>query len=59
MRQKNKRILTVEVLLLTFLKMPDVEAHRLLRDFSKERGFNWATFERDVDKLATERCLSI
>ncbi|MEW5959985.1 MAG: ATP-dependent Clp protease ATP-binding subunit [Chloroflexota bacterium] len=55
MRQKNKRILTAEILLLTFLKMPDVEAHRLLRDFSKERGFNWATFERDVDRLAAER----
>lgn len=55
MRQKSKRILTAEMLLLTFLKMPDVEAHRLLREFSKERGFNWATFERDVDRLASER----
>lgn len=55
MRRKKKRIMTAEVLLLTMLKMPDVEAHRLLRDFSKERGFNWATFEQDVDKLASER----
>jgi ATP-dependent Clp protease ATP-binding subunit ClpC len=55
MRNKKKRVMTAEILLLAFLKMPDVEAHRLLRNFSKERGFNWADFEQDVDRLASER----
>ncbi len=55
MRSKNKRVMTAEMLLLAFVKMPEVEAHRLLRDFSGERGFNWATFEEDVERMARER----
>ncbi len=55
MRRKNKRVLTTEMLLLAFVKMPDTEAHRLLRNFSKERGFNWADFEQDVERIAHER----
>ncbi len=55
MRSHNKRVMTAEMLLLAFLKMPDVEAHRLLRNFSKERGFNWAGFEQDVERAAAER----
>ncbi|RME71399.1 MAG: ATP-dependent Clp protease ATP-binding subunit [Chloroflexi bacterium] len=55
MRQYNKRVMTAEMLLLAFLKLPDVMAHRILRDLSKERGFNWAGFERDVERLAAER----
>jgi ATP-dependent Clp protease ATP-binding subunit ClpC len=55
MRHKKKRVMTAEILLLAFLKMPDAEAHRLLRNFSQERGFNWADFEQDVDRLASER----
>lgn len=55
MREKRKRVMTAEILLLAFVKMPDVEAHRLLHDFSAERGFNWATFERNVDHAASER----
>ncbi len=55
MRRYNKRVLTAELLLLAFVKMPDVEAHRLLRDFSQERGFNWAGFEQDVERIARER----
>lgn len=55
MREKRKRVMTAEVLLLAFVKMPDVEAHRLLHDLSAERGFNWATFERNVDHAASER----
>jgi ATP-dependent Clp protease ATP-binding subunit ClpC len=55
MRDFDKRVMTAEVLLLAFLKMPDVEAHRLLRNFSKERGFNWASFEQSVERAAAER----
>ena len=38
MRRLDKRVLTAEILLLSFLKTPDLRAHRMLRDFSKERG---------------------
>ncbi|MFQ5611193.1 MAG: AAA family ATPase, partial [Anaerolineae bacterium] len=55
MRGLNKRVLTPEVLLLTFVKMPDVAAHRILRQFAGQRGFNWATFEKDVAQAARER----
>jgi len=55
MRDYDKRVMTAEILLLAFLKMPDVEAHRLLRNFSKERGFNWASFEQSVERAAAER----
>jgi ATP-dependent Clp protease ATP-binding subunit ClpC len=55
MRSKNKRVMTAEILLLAFIKMPDVEAYRLLRDFSAERGFNWAGFEENVERMAQER----
>jgi ATP-dependent Clp protease ATP-binding subunit ClpC len=58
MRSKKKRVMTAEILLLAFLKIPDLEAHRLLRNFSKERGFNWADFEQDVDRMASERVAS-
>ncbi len=55
MRQKSKRVMTAEMLLLAFLKLPEVEAHQLLRNFSQERGFNWADLEYEVDRLAAER----
>ncbi|MBN1994076.1 MAG: ATP-dependent Clp protease ATP-binding subunit [Anaerolineae bacterium] len=55
MSGNKKRVMTAEILLLAFVKMPDVEAHRLLRNFSKERGFNWADFEQDVERMAAER----
>ena len=55
MRSKNKRVMTAELLLLAFIKLPEVEANRLLRDFSQERGFNWADLERDAERLASER----
>ena len=49
--------MTAEMLLLAFLKMPDVAAHRLLRNFSRERGFNWDTFAKDVDRVEGESLL--
>jgi ATP-dependent Clp protease ATP-binding subunit ClpC len=55
MRQKSKRVMTAEMLLLAFLKLPEVEACQLLRNFSQERGFNWTDLEYEVDRLAAER----
>lgn len=55
MRSRKKRILTAEMLLLAFTEMPNIEAHQLLRNFSKERGFNWESFIKDVDTLARDR----
>lgn len=55
MKRYNKRVMTAEILLLAFVKMPDVEAHRLLRNFSQERGFNWAGFEQEAERVARER----
>jgi ATP-dependent Clp protease ATP-binding subunit ClpC len=55
MRQHNKRVMTAEMLLLAFVKMPDVRAYQLLRIFSKERGFNWPGFEQDVERAALDR----
>jgi ATP-dependent Clp protease ATP-binding subunit ClpC len=55
MRPQQKRVMTAEMLLLAFLKMPPTRAHQLLRDFSRERGFNWAGFEQDVERLAANR----
>ncbi len=55
MRLKNKRVMTAEMLLLVFIQTPDIEAHRLLRNFSQRRGFNWDNFAAVVDKIASER----
>lgn len=55
MRGKRQRLLTTEILLLAFITTPTSEAYQLLRDFSRERGFDWATFERDVDRAAGDR----
>jgi len=55
MRQHDKRVMTAEMLLLAFIRMPDTKAHQLLRMFSKERGFNWPGFEQDVERAAAGR----
>ncbi|MBI1879042.1 MAG: hypothetical protein HYR94_12630, partial [Chloroflexi bacterium] len=55
MRHYNLSVITAEVLLLAFLKMPEVEAHRLLQDFSQERGFAWEDFERDVGRTVKDQ----
>jgi ATP-dependent Clp protease ATP-binding subunit ClpC len=47
--------MTAETLLLAFLKTPEVEAHRLLRDFSHERGFAWEDLERDVERTVRDQ----
>ncbi len=52
------RIMTAEMLLLAFIQTPEVEAHPLLRDFSRDRGFDWATFERDVERMVSDQSWS-
>jgi ATP-dependent Clp protease ATP-binding subunit ClpC len=55
MRRKKQQVMTAEMLLLAFITTPEVEAHQLLRDFSQEKGFDWASFERDADRAAGDR----
>ena len=55
MRQKRQKVMTAEMLLLAFVTTPNTEAHQLLRDLSRERGFNWDSFERDVDQATGDR----
>ena len=55
MHTRKKRVMTTEILLLAFLETPDTEAHRLLRNFSRERDLDWDTFGKDIDRLARER----
>jgi len=55
MRAKQKRTLTAEMLLLAFVQLPAIEAYQLLRNFSRQRGFDWNDFVRDVDSLAGNR----
>ncbi|MDX1521359.1 MAG: hypothetical protein R3264_07015, partial [Anaerolineae bacterium] len=55
MKRHRHTVLSAEVLLLAFITVPTVEAHQLLRDLSRERGFDWDTFEKDVDRMAGDR----
>ena len=55
MQTRKKRVMTTEILLLAFLEMPDIDAHRLLRNFSRERDFDWGEFGKNIDGLARER----
>src|SRR5512136_953924 len=52
MRAVNKHLLTPEVLLLTFIRLPDCTAGRLLQHISDSRGFKLADFEREVENQA-------
>jgi ATP-dependent Clp protease ATP-binding subunit ClpC len=47
--------MTAEILLLVFMTTPEVNAHQLLRDFSRERGFDWKILERDANQTASDR----
>lgn len=51
-------IITVEVLLLALVKSTETEAHRLLQEFFKERGFEWASFERDIERTVRDQVYS-
>jgi ATP-dependent Clp protease ATP-binding subunit ClpC len=55
MKTFKKRVLTAEILLYTYLKLPDTSAHRILRQLADQCGFNWATFEDRVTRAAQDR----
>ncbi|HHJ07376.1 MAG TPA: ATP-dependent Clp protease ATP-binding subunit, partial [Anaerolineae bacterium] len=58
MKKFNKRVLTPEILLFTYLKLPDTAAHRILRQLADQRRFNWASFEQQVTRAAQDRLAS-
>ncbi len=49
MRAVNKRLLTPEILLLTFIRLPDCTAGRLLQRSADSRGFKLADLEREAE----------
>lgn len=55
MKDYRKQTLTPEMVLLAFVDMPDLEAHQLLRRFSREQGFDWKLFSQDVARNARNR----
>lgn len=48
-------VLTPELLLLALLKAPESEAYRLLQELSQQRGFDWADFERDIERTVRDQ----
>src|SRR5512136_548140 len=55
MRTLDKRLLTPEVLLLTFIRLPDCTAGRLLQRLAESRGFKLAELEREVEIQSRSR----
>jgi ATP-dependent Clp protease ATP-binding subunit ClpC len=55
LKELNKQVLTPEVLLLTFVELEDVAAHKLLVQLLKARGQSWDRFAGEVGGLARER----
>ncbi len=55
MQSLNRRVMTAEILLHTFLKMPDTAAHQILRRLANQRGINWKSFEEKVARAAADR----
>jgi len=51
----KKRVLTPEILLLAFVRMPDSAAYRILRRFAETRGFKLADLENEVENRARTR----
>ena len=51
----EKRVLSAEILLYTYLKMPDTQAYRILKRLADQRAFNWASFEDEVYRAAKTR----
>jgi len=55
MRPQNKSILTAEMVLWAFLQSPTCEAHAVLQRLSRELGFDWLDFQREVERFARDR----
>lgn len=57
MRRKNKSVMTVELILLAILTLPEVAAHRLLRSFSQTYGFDRRTFFLSLDQMSDKQVI--
>jgi ATP-dependent Clp protease ATP-binding subunit ClpC len=55
MRSLKKRVLTPEILLLAFIRLPDSAAYRILHRFAETRGFKLADLENEVENRARTR----
>lgn len=55
MRSLKKRVLTPEILLLAFIRLPDSAAYRILNRFAQTRGFKLADLENEVENRARTR----
>jgi ATP-dependent Clp protease ATP-binding subunit ClpC len=55
MKDLKKQVLTPEALLLTFARLEDVAAHKLLKELLNARGHQWDRFVEEVNNLAGER----
>jgi ATP-dependent Clp protease ATP-binding subunit ClpC len=51
----KKRLLTPQILLLAFVRMPDSAAYRILHRFSETRGYRMADLENEVENRARTR----
>jgi hypothetical protein len=56
-RRKNKQVMTVEIVLLAILTLPEVAAHRLLRSFSQSYDFNRSVFFWHLDRMSNVRLM--
>jgi ATP-dependent Clp protease ATP-binding subunit ClpC len=54
-RSMKKRLLTPEILLLAFFRMPDSAAYGILNRFAETRGFKLADLENEVENRARTR----
>lgn len=55
LKDLKNRVLTPETLLLTFVELEDVTAHKLLKELLKARGHRWDRFAGEINGLAHER----
>jgi ATP-dependent Clp protease ATP-binding subunit ClpC len=55
MGSMKKRLLTPEILLLAFIRMPDSAACRILQRFAETRGFKLTDLENEVENRARTR----
>jgi len=51
----RKRVLTPEALLLVFVELQELSAHKLLRELLKTRGHRWERLTGEISGLAHER----
>jgi ATP-dependent Clp protease ATP-binding subunit ClpC len=54
MQRRKQPVLNPQTLLLAFISTPDTDAHRLLRQFSQQNGFNWDSFTRDAERAVSD-----